>query len=184
MARSISTRANSGFVRAVRYSAGTPARSNRARLLVQLSGRNSRNASMTGISSRASVSDTHRMRAFLGYRGIVDHQHGIAAADELIRLNQQLCLHRPGIPDPGRDEVVQLIVVTSCNPLRHWLNALAIARADQSRHVERAHLSPCFVTQPIQKRLEPTSKLVSPIRRPASHGRPLQKPTTHESQKK
>src|SRR6266699_1876523 len=77
-------------------------------------------------------SDAHRMRAFLGYRGIVDHQHGIAAADELIRLNQQLCLHRPGIPDPGRDEVVQLIVVTSCNPLRHWLNALAIARADQS----------------------------------------------------
>src|SRR3984893_11858623 len=58
MARSISTRANSGFVRAVRYSAGTPARSNRARLLVQLSGRNSRNASMTGTSPRASVSDT------------------------------------------------------------------------------------------------------------------------------
>jgi len=27
-----------------------------------------------------------------------------------------------------------------------------------------AHLSPCFVTQPIQKRLEPTSELVSPIR--------------------
>jgi hypothetical protein len=39
-----STRANSGFVRAVRYSARTPARSNRTRLSVQLSGRNSRNA--------------------------------------------------------------------------------------------------------------------------------------------
>jgi hypothetical protein len=36
-------------------------------------------------------------------------------------------------------------------------------------------LSPCFVTQPIQKRLEPTSKLASPIRRAAYHGRPLQK---------
>src|SRR5438876_4460978 len=58
MARLISARAISGFVRAVRYSAGTPARSNRARLLVQLSGRNSRNASMTGTSPRASVSDT------------------------------------------------------------------------------------------------------------------------------
>src|SRR5262245_65187154 len=58
MARSISARAISGFVRAVRYSAGTPARSNRARLLVQLSGRNSRKASMTGTSPRASVSDT------------------------------------------------------------------------------------------------------------------------------
>ena len=60
-------------------------------------------------------------------------------------------------------------------PLRHRLNALALAGTDQSRHVERAHLSPCFVTQPIQKRLEPTSELVSPIRRPANHGRPLQK---------
>src|SRR5262245_21952851 len=34
MARSISARAISGFVRAVRHSAGTPARSNRDRLLV------------------------------------------------------------------------------------------------------------------------------------------------------
>src|SRR5262245_31618387 len=58
MARSISAKAISGFVRAVRYLAGTPARFTRARLLVQLSGRNSRNASMTGTSPRASVSDT------------------------------------------------------------------------------------------------------------------------------
>src|SRR5215472_8071449 len=112
------------------------------------------------------------MRAFLGYRGVVDYQHGIAAADELIRLNQQFCLHRTGIPDPGRDEVVQLIVVTKCNPFSHRLNALAVARTDQSRHIERTHLSPCFVTQPTQKRLEPAPKLASPIRRPASHGRP------------
>src|SRR5215467_9870509 len=124
MTLSSSARAISGFVRAVRYSAGTPARFNRAGLLVQLSGRNSRNASITGTSPRASVSDTrvwqlavllsaeawgysHRMRALLGYRS-VDHQHGIAA-DELIRLNQQFCLQRPGIPDPGGNEVVQLI---------------------------------------------------------------------------
>ena len=58
MARSISARAISGFVRAVRHSAGTPARSNRDRSLVQLSGRNNRNASTTGTSPRASVSDT------------------------------------------------------------------------------------------------------------------------------
>src|SRR5262249_19392091 len=128
MTRSISVRAISGFVRAVRYSAGTPARSNRARLLVQLPGRNSRNASMTGTSPRASVSDTrvwqlavlpsaeaycahtHRMRAFLRYCGAVDHQHGIAAANQPIRLNKQFRLHRPRIPDPSRNEVVQLIV--------------------------------------------------------------------------
>src|ERR1700674_1501574 len=100
MTRSISARAISGFVRAVRYSAGTPARLKRARSLVQLSGRNSRRAIMTGTSSRASVSDTRvwqfevlpsaeaycgsdtdRMRAFLGKRGVVDHQHGIAATN-------------------------------------------------------------------------------------------------------
>ena len=51
---------------------------------------------------------------------------------QLIRLNQQFRFHRPGIPDPGRDEVVQLIVITKCNPLRHRLNALAVARTDLS----------------------------------------------------
>src|SRR5205823_13668237 len=45
-------------LRPCRSTAGTPARSNRARLLVQLSGRNNRNASMAGTSPRASVSDT------------------------------------------------------------------------------------------------------------------------------
>ena len=86
-----------------------------------------------GLAQRRSIprSDAYRMRAFLGYRGVVGHQHGVSAADELIRLNQQFCLHRPGIPDPGCDEVVQLIVVTKCKPLRHRLNALAIARTDQ-----------------------------------------------------
>jgi hypothetical protein len=52
-------------------------------------------------------SGTYRMRSFLGYRGVVDPQHGIGTADELIRLNQLLCLRRPRIPEPGRDEVVQ-----------------------------------------------------------------------------
>src|SRR5262249_30172649 len=70
---------------------------------------------------------------------------------------------------------MQLIACAERKPLRHRLNALAVARTDQPRHVERAHLSPCFVTQPIQKRLEPTSELVSPIRCPPNHGRPLQK---------
>src|SRR6516225_3798682 len=79
---------------------------------------------------------------------------------------------------------MQLIACPERKPLRHRLNALAVARTDQSRHVERAHLSPCLVTQPIQKRLEPTSELVSPIRCPANHGRPLQKGRPPMSQKK
>src|SRR5438445_4385985 len=87
------------------------------------------------------------------------------------------------IPDPRGNEVVQLIVVAKCKPLRHRLNALAIARTDQHRHVEWTHLSPRLVTQPTQKRLEKASKLFFPIRRPTNHGRPLQKPTNHKSQK-
>src|SRR6516164_7196150 len=149
MARSISARAISGFVRAVRHSAGTPARSNRDRLLVQLSGRNNRNASTTGTSPRASVSDTrvwqfavlpsadaylrsdtNRMRAFLGYRRIVDHQHGIAAADQPVCLDKEFGFHRRCVPDPGRNEVMQLIACAERKPLRHRLNALAVARTD------------------------------------------------------
>ena len=75
-------------------------------------------------------SDTNRMRAFLGYRCVVDHQHRIAAAHEPIRLHKQFGFQRRCIPDPGRNEVVQLIVVTKRKSLRHRLNALAIAWTD------------------------------------------------------
>src|SRR6516164_7166624 len=192
MARSISARAISGFVRAVRHSAGTPARSNRDRLLVQLSGRNNRNASTTGTSPRASVSDTRVWQfavlpsadAYCGatptecvpFLGIAVSSITSTASLPPTSLSAwtRSSVHRRCVPDPGRNVVMQLIACAERKPLRHRLNALAIARTDQSRHVERAHLSPCFVTQPIQKRLEPTSELVSPIRRPANHGRPLQ----------
>src|SRR6478735_1134558 len=97
------------------------------------------------------------MRTLLGNRGVVDHQHGIAAADELVRLNKKFCLHRSRIPDPGGNEVVQLIIFAKREPLRHRLNALAIARADQPGYIERAHLSSRFMTQPTQKRPNPTS---------------------------
>jgi signal transduction histidine kinase len=33
------------------------------------------------------------MRAFLGYRSVVNHQHGIVAADEPICLDKQFCFH-------------------------------------------------------------------------------------------
>jgi len=114
------------------------------------------------------------MPTFLGDRRVVNEQHSVAAADQLIRLNQQFCLQRPGIPDPGGDEVVQLIAFAERKPPRHRLDALAIARADQPRHVERTHPAPRLVPQPIQKWLEPTPKLAFPILRLASHGRPLQ----------
>ena len=68
------------------------------------------------------------MRALLRNRGVVNHQHGIIAADEHIRLDKQLGFHRRHIPDPGGDEVVQLVAFAERKPLRHRLNALAIAR--------------------------------------------------------
>jgi hypothetical protein len=47
-------------------------------------------------------------------------------------------------------KVVQLIAFAQRKPLRHRRNALTIAGTDQSRHVERTHLAPRLVTQPIQ----------------------------------
>ena len=73
--------------------------------------------------------------------------------------DKQFCFHWRCIPDPGSNEVVQLVAFAQRKPLRHRLNALAIARTDQPRHVEGAHLSPRIVSQPIQKRLEKVSKL-------------------------
>jgi len=47
----------------------------------------------------------------------------------------------------------------------------------------RGEVPVVLVAQASQKRLEPTPKLAAPIQRSVSHGRPLQKPTTQESQK-
>ena len=104
-----------------------------------------------GLAKRRSIlrSHTDRVLALLRQRGVVDHQHGIAATDEPICLNKQFCFHWRRIPDPARNEVVQLIIFPKRKTLRHRLNAFAIARADQPRYVERAHLPPSFMTQPI-----------------------------------
>src|SRR5258707_2674097 len=192
-------RAILGFSRAVRYSTGTPARSNRLRSLIQLSGRKSRNATMTCTSPLASVSDT-RVWQFavlpsaeaycaatptecVPFFGIaVSSITSTAATDELVGLNEQLRLQRRSIPNASRNKMMQLIIITRRKPLRHRLNALAIARPDQPRHVKRTHPSTRPMAQEIQERLQPAFKLVFPIRRRAYHGRPSKKPTTHESQ--
>ena len=101
------------------------------------------------------------MPAFLGYCGVVDHQHGIAAADQPIRLNKQFRLHRPRIPDTGPNEVEQLIVLA-----KPKLECSCDRQDRSARHVEWTHFSPRLVTQPIQKWLEKASKLFFPIRPP------------------
>jgi hypothetical protein len=71
-------------------------------------------------------------------------------------------------PDTIGDEMVQLIVVACGKAFCHRLNALAIARADQSRNVQWAHPLPGLVTQPVQERLQPAFEFVFPFR----HGQP------------
>src|SRR5271154_5589859 len=117
-------------------------------------------------------SDTHRVLALLRHRGVVDHQHRIAAADQMVRLNQQFRLQWRRIPDTSSNKMMQLIIVARRKSLCHRLNALAFTRANQPCHVEGTHPPPRLVIQAIQKRLQPTSKLALPIRRCPPHGRP------------
>jgi hypothetical protein len=83
------------------------------------------------------------MHALLSYRGVIDHQHGIAAANELIRLDQQFCFQRRCIPDPGSNEVMQLIVVSkhkgSVQDLSHIWSGDGFGLRDL-RLIERPHV--------------------------------------------
>jgi hypothetical protein len=75
---------------------------------------------------------------------------GIVAADEPICLDKQFCFHWRCIPDPGGNEVVQLVAFAQRKPLRHRLNALAIARTG-SVPIRRAGTFvavPCDPTDP------------------------------------
>src|SRR5260370_7740020 len=60
--------------------------------------------------------------------------------------------------DASSNKMMQLIIVARREPLCHWLNALAIAGADQPRHVKGTHLPTGLVTQTIQERLHPHTK--------------------------
>ena len=117
-------------------------------------------------------SNTDRMRTFLEHRRVVDYQHGVPAADELICLNKQFCLHWSHVPYSGRHKVVQLVIGAKRKTFGHRLNALAAAWTDQSRYVDRTHPTPRLVTQSLQKWLQPALKLLPPIQHRASHGRP------------
>jgi len=125
------------------------------------------------------------MLALLRHRRVVDHQHRISAANELISLDEKLSLQRSRVPHTSRNKMVQPIITARRKTLSHWLNALAVAWTDQPRHIKRTHPLPRLVAQAFQERLEPTAKLIFPIIpcARAPHGRPLHKPTTHESLK-
>jgi hypothetical protein len=94
-----------------------------------------------GLSERRGVLRSHADRVFalLRHRSVINHQHSIAAADQLVSLHEQLCFKRRRIPDPSRNKMVQLIITTGGEALRHGRNALAIAWSNQPRDVKRAH---------------------------------------------
>src|ERR1700750_23206 len=121
------------------------------------------------------------MSAFLRHRSVVDHQHRIATADELVGLDEKFCSQRGAIPDASSNKMMQLIIIAGRKSLGHRRNALAIAWADQPRDVKRTHPLPCLVTQTLQEWLQQSPKLAFPTRAGARHGRPSIKPTTHES---
>lgn len=68
-----------------------------------------------------------------------------------IGLAEQRPLQRSLVSDPGRDEMVQLVVGNPIGPGRHWLDALATTQADEPSHVEWAHRPACLMRQSRQE---------------------------------
>ena len=102
------------------------------------------------------------MRAFLEQRRVVDHQDGVRPADQPVRLDQEFGLKRRLVPGADGHEVMQLIIVGGRHPGGHRLQALALTRPDQARHIERAHASPSRMMKRGEERFEPGLKFVLP----------------------
>src|SRR5580704_6281926 len=158
--RSSSARAISDLVRAERYSAGPPALEPNflaASGLRQeqpyadhhwdLAARQRQRHQGLAIRSLAQGRrilrrDPHRMRPLLRQSRVVNDEEGVRAADQLVRLERKLTLQRSLVPDAIRHEMVQSVVIARRDPLGHRADALAIARPNQPRHVERTQRQP------------------------------------------
>src|SRR5262249_9034918 len=71
--------------------------------------------------------DADRVLAFLRHCSVVDHQHRIAAADELVSLDEKFCFQRGHIPDASSNKMMQLI--RSCD---HPGRSTPLRKADTS----------------------------------------------------
>jgi hypothetical protein len=103
-----------------------------------------------------------RMRAFLQQCGVVDDQNSIRATHELVGLGQEFGFQRRLVPGADRHKVMQLIIIGRSHPGGHRLQALALAGANQSRHIKRTHALACWVMQVVEERLKPGPKFVFP----------------------
>lgn len=144
---------------------------------VQLSGRKSRRPTITGTSREASVTDTSdwqlevlpseerdadRMLPFLRQRRVIDDEKASLITDEAARLLQQGRLERDAVPHAGGNEMMKLIIADIASSGGHRLHALAVARADQTGDVERAHPPPRWMRKPRKKRLKPPPQIAPP----------------------
>ena len=100
---------------------------------------------------RISGCDPDRVLSLPGQRRVVDHEVGVGPADQPVGLAHELRFQGLGIPDAGRDEMVQAVVAAHPEAMRHGLHALALAGADQAGDVERAHSASCGVRQAAQE---------------------------------
>src|SRR3954471_6921605 len=94
-----------------------------------------------------------RELAVLGQGGVIDDQDGVWPTDQPIRLGQQFGFERLVVPGADGDEMVQLVVVGGRQPRGDRLQALALARPHQARHIKRAHAPACRMAQSHQERL-------------------------------
>ena len=102
------------------------------------------------------------MRALLGQGRVVDHQDGVRPADKPVGLGQEFGFQRRLVPGADRHEVMQLIVVGRSHPGGHRLQALALAGADQTGHIERAHAPAGRMTKRCEEGFEPGLEFVLP----------------------
>ena len=120
----------------------------------------------------------NRVTPLLRQRGVVDDQPGIVAANQLVDFDEQGCFGRSSIPNAATDEMMKLVIVHGAVTCRHRLNALAVARADQSRYIGRGHPPTRFMPKRIEELLKPALEILVLIR---VHGRSSSKSTPYES---
>ena len=193
-----SASAISGFVRAVRCSAGTPAarpslvarpglrqeqsQRHRHRHLAARQRQRHQGLAIGRLAQcrRILRSDTDRVRALLRHRRVVDDQDRIAAADQLVSLDEKFCLQRSLLPDASSNKMVQLIIVDPAQ------DALPLAerscdhpvRSAPPRKVDTFAAVTCDPSAPGTARASAQARLPNPTLFPPWPA--LQMPTTHE----
>ncbi len=72
--------------------------------------------------------------------GVVNDEDGIGAAHQAVGGAGEFSLDRRLVPKAVGNEVVEAVVPRRIEAFGHGLHALALARTDQARHIERTHL--------------------------------------------